>query len=102
MTAPAAALHAEEAGALAGDQGPAMALAMRLLLVAARTQRAPRLIPVTAGYLMQVGVGGPVTLLSLLIRTLELFVAFLQAYIFTFLATLRLSRSTRLAMFRAG
>jgi F0F1-type ATP synthase membrane subunit a len=36
----------------------------------------------------QIGVGIPVTLLSLLIRFLELFVAFLQAYIFTFLATL--------------
>ena len=36
----------------------------------------------------QIGVGIPVTLLSLLIRVLELFVAFLQAYIFTFLATL--------------
>jgi len=36
----------------------------------------------------QIGVGVPVTLLSLLIRFLELFVAFLQAYIFTFLATL--------------
>lgn len=46
------------------------------------------LIPVTAGVLMQVGVGIPVTLLSLLIRVLELFVAFLQAYIFTFLSTL--------------
>ena len=38
--------------------------------------------------LAQVGVGIPVILLSLLIRVLELFVAFLQAYIFTFLATL--------------
>jgi F0F1-type ATP synthase membrane subunit a len=36
----------------------------------------------------QIGVGIPVTVLSLLIRVLELFVAFLQAYIFTFLATL--------------
>jgi F0F1-type ATP synthase membrane subunit a len=36
----------------------------------------------------QIGVGIPVTALSLLIRFLELFVAFLQAYIFTFLATL--------------
>jgi F0F1-type ATP synthase membrane subunit a len=33
-------------------------------------------------------VGIPVTLLSLLIRMLELFVAFLQAYIFMFLTTL--------------
>jgi len=46
------------------------------------------LIPVAAGVAMQVGVGIPVTLLSLLIRVLELFVAFLQAYIFTFLTTL--------------
>ena len=35
-----------------------------------------------------IGVGVPVTVLSLLIRTLELFVAVLQAYIFTFLTTL--------------
>jgi len=46
------------------------------------------LIPVAAGVAAQVGVGAPVTLLSLLIRVLELFVAFLQAYIFTFLTTL--------------
>lgn len=46
------------------------------------------LIPVTAGLLLQIGIGIPVTIGSLLIRTLELFVAFLQAYIFTFLATL--------------
>jgi F0F1-type ATP synthase membrane subunit a len=42
-------------------------------------------VPSVAG---QIGVGIPVTALSLLIRILELFVAFLQAYIFTFLATL--------------
>jgi F0F1-type ATP synthase membrane subunit a len=46
------------------------------------------LIPVTAGVAAQVGVGAPVTVLSLLIRVLELFVSFLQAYIFTFLTTL--------------
>jgi hypothetical protein len=46
------------------------------------------LIPVTAGIIAQIGIGVPVTALSLLIRVLELFVAFLQAYIFTFLATL--------------
>jgi F-type H+-transporting ATPase subunit a len=46
------------------------------------------LIPVTAGIAAQVGVGAPVTILSLLIRVLELFVSFLQAYIFTFLTTL--------------
>src|SRR6185369_2419075 len=46
------------------------------------------LIPVAAGLVTQIGIGAPVTVLSLLIRVLELFVAFLQAYIFTFLATL--------------
>jgi F0F1-type ATP synthase membrane subunit a len=46
------------------------------------------LIPVSAGIAAQIGVGAPVTLLALLIRVLELFVAFLQAYIFTFLTTL--------------
>ena len=46
------------------------------------------LIPLTAGFAHQLGVGAPVTILSLLIRVLELFVAFLQAYIFTFLVTL--------------
>ena len=46
------------------------------------------LIPVSAGVAAQIGVGAPVMLLSLLIRVLELFVAFLQAYIFTFLTTL--------------
>ena len=45
-------------------------------------------IPVTLGILAQVGVAVPVTALSLLIRMLELFVAFLQAYIFMFLTTL--------------
>jgi F0F1-type ATP synthase membrane subunit a len=42
-------------------------------------------MPSVAG---QIKVGIPVTLLSLMIRMLELFVSFLQAYIFTFLATL--------------
>ena len=46
------------------------------------------LIPLSAGLMAQIGVGTPITLLSLLIRVLELFVAFLQAYIFTFLVTL--------------
>ena len=46
------------------------------------------LIPVTAGAVAHLGVGIPVVLLSLLISILELFVAFLQAYIFTFLTTL--------------
>ena len=45
-------------------------------------------IPVSLGILQQTMVGVPVTLLSLLIRVLELFVSFLQAYIFTFLTTL--------------
>jgi F0F1-type ATP synthase membrane subunit a len=46
------------------------------------------LIPLTAGLGSQLLVGAPVTLLSLLIRLLEIFVAFLQAYIFVFLSTL--------------
>jgi F-type H+-transporting ATPase subunit a len=46
------------------------------------------LIPVTGSIAAQLGVGIPVTILSLLIRVLELFVSFLQAYIFTFLTTL--------------
>jgi F0F1-type ATP synthase membrane subunit a len=46
------------------------------------------LIPVAEGVASQLAVGAPVTLLSLLIRFLELFVAFLQAYIFVFLSTL--------------
>lgn len=46
------------------------------------------LIPVTSSIASQIGIGAPITLLSLLIRVLELFVAFLQAYIFTFLTTL--------------
>jgi F0F1-type ATP synthase membrane subunit a len=46
------------------------------------------LIPVSAGILAQIGVGAPVTILALLISILELFVALLQAYIFTFLTTL--------------
>ncbi len=46
------------------------------------------LIPLASTFAHQAAIGAPVTLLSLLIRTLELFVSFLQAYIFTFLATL--------------
>jgi len=46
------------------------------------------LIPVTMGILVQLGIGVPVTAMSLMIRLLELFVSFLQAYIFTFLTTL--------------
>ena len=46
------------------------------------------LIPVAENFASQLAVGAPVTLLSLLIRFLELFVGFLQAYIFTFLSTL--------------
>ncbi|MDB5173019.1 MAG: atpB [Phycisphaerales bacterium] len=38
--------------------------------------------------LTQIGIGIPVTIMSLMILCLELFVAFLQAYIFTFLTTL--------------
>lgn len=43
---------------------------------------------ITGTLLMQLAIGAPVTVMSLLIRMLELFVAFLQAYIFTFLTTL--------------
>jgi F0F1-type ATP synthase membrane subunit a len=46
------------------------------------------LIPLTASLGSQLLVGAPVTLLSLLIRLLEIFVGFLQAYIFVFLSTL--------------
>jgi F0F1-type ATP synthase membrane subunit a len=46
------------------------------------------LIVISPNILAQIGIGVPVTALSLLIRVLELFVAFLQAYIFTFLTTL--------------
>jgi F-type H+-transporting ATPase subunit a len=46
------------------------------------------LIPVGSSILSQIGFGIPITFLSLVIRCLELFVAFLQAYIFTFLVTL--------------
>lgn len=46
------------------------------------------LIPVTLGLLPQLGIGIPITAMSLMIRMLELFVSFLQAYIFTFLTTL--------------
>jgi F0F1-type ATP synthase membrane subunit a len=46
------------------------------------------LIPVTSHVALHIGIGIPVTLLSLMIRLLEVFVAFLQAYIFTFLTTL--------------
>lgn len=46
------------------------------------------LIPVTSTAAVHFGIGIPVTALSLGIRVLEVFVAFLQAYIFTFLATL--------------
>jgi F-type H+-transporting ATPase subunit a len=46
------------------------------------------LIVAVPGILGQIGIALPVTPLALLIRVLELFVAFLQAYIFTFLTTL--------------
>jgi F0F1-type ATP synthase membrane subunit a len=46
------------------------------------------LVPSFAG---QLGVAVPVVILSLLVRVLELFVSFLQAYIFVFLATLFLA-----------
>jgi F0F1-type ATP synthase membrane subunit a len=46
------------------------------------------LIPVGLGLIIQIGIGLPVMVLSVLISLLEIFVAFLQAYIFTFLTTL--------------
>ncbi len=46
------------------------------------------MIPLAGGIAHQLGIGAPVTILSLMIRLVELFVAFLQAYIFTFLVTL--------------
>jgi F0F1-type ATP synthase membrane subunit a len=49
------------------------------------------LIPITAGLGAQFAAGLPITLLSLLIRVLEVFVAFLQSYIFVFLTTLFLA-----------
>jgi F-type H+-transporting ATPase subunit a len=46
------------------------------------------LIPLGSAFVHQLGVGAPITVLSLMIRMLELFVCFLQAYIFVFLVTL--------------
>lgn len=46
------------------------------------------LIVLAPTVLSQLGIGIPVTGMSLMIRMLELFVCFLQAYIFTFLTTL--------------
>lgn len=46
------------------------------------------LIPLGSGLAIQIGLGIPVTLMSLMIRLLELFVAFLQTYIFVFLSTM--------------
>jgi predicted aconitase len=43
-------LGAEEQAMLAGDEGEAVALAMRILLVAGRTQSAERLIPVASAH----------------------------------------------------
>jgi F0F1-type ATP synthase membrane subunit a len=51
------------------------------------------MIPVSSTILHQVGLGLPITILSLVIRVLELFVSFLQAYIFTFLVTLFIASS---------
>jgi F0F1-type ATP synthase membrane subunit a len=68
------------------------ALAIRLFanMVAGHTVLAvlAGLIVAAPTILGQIGVGVPMTLLSLLIRALELFVVFLHAYIFVFLATL--------------
>jgi len=44
--------------------------------------------PIANGLVTHLAIGAPVTALSLMIRVLEVFVAFLQAYIFTFLTTL--------------
>jgi F0F1-type ATP synthase membrane subunit a len=49
------------------------------------------LIPVAAGVALQLGVGIPITIVSVLMRFLELFVAVLQTYIFVFLTTLFLA-----------
>ncbi|HWB54852.1 MAG TPA: hypothetical protein VG722_11690, partial [Tepidisphaeraceae bacterium] len=49
------------------------------------------MIPLASGLIVQLGIGTPVTILSLLIRIVEVFVAFLQAYIFVFLTTLFLA-----------
>jgi F0F1-type ATP synthase membrane subunit a len=46
------------------------------------------LIVMVPSVLGQIAIGVPITAMSLLIRLLELFVCFLQAYIFTFLTTL--------------
>ncbi len=47
------------------------------------------MIPLSGSFFAhQVPIGIPVTVLSLVIRFLELFVSFLQAYVFTFLVTL--------------
>ena len=68
------------------------ALAIRLFanMVAGHTVLAvlAGLIVLAPSIIGQVGVGIPMTLLSLLIRALELFVVFLHAYIFVLLATL--------------
>jgi predicted aconitase len=48
--APTARLTADEEAMLGGEQGEAVSLAMRILLVAARTQRAERLIPIAAAH----------------------------------------------------
>ena len=54
------------------------------------------LIVIVPNVAAQVGIGIPVTALSLMIRLLELFVALLQAYIFTFLATLFIASAVAL------
>jgi F0F1-type ATP synthase membrane subunit a len=68
------------------------ALAIRLFanMVAGHTVLAvlAGLIVLSPSIIGQIGVGIPMTALSLLIRALELFVVFLDAYIFVFLATL--------------
>ena len=49
------------------------------------------LILLAPTFLGQLGIAVPIIVLSLLVRALELFVAFLQAYIFVFLSTLFLA-----------
>jgi F-type H+-transporting ATPase subunit a len=46
------------------------------------------LVLASPSFLVHLGIAVPVIILSLLISVLEVFVAFLQAYIFVFLSTL--------------
>ena len=55
-------LSEEERGLLAGDAGPARSLAMRVIEVVARTQRAERTIPITAAHVDSCLYHGPSSL----------------------------------------